>query len=198
MISQLRGLTDHSICWWIRRHTAADRTDTTLSESFHFHPVPTFEIFPLLAFLPCTSLITNARLLHKPAFAAFQNWVFSLSQKAENRSEGGGAGRWWEVCVRVCGGFITFNTICIIVCIACSVSTQCQHGWSVLISKLHHKDKRNTCRYKVISLPTAHVKLFKRTRQARSYCSCMNGQMIASWFHEAKSLILIEVGSLLL
>lgn len=91
---------------------------------------------------------------------------------------------------------MTFNAICIIVCISCSVSTQCQHGWSVLISKLHHKDKRNTCQYKVILLPTARVKLFRRTRHSGS--CCMNRQIIASWFHKAKSLIQIEVGSLLL
>lgn len=118
-------------------------------------------------------------------------WVFShpkSGEQEEREKEGRGLEQ----------GFITFNTICIIVCISCSVSTQCQHGWSVLISKLHHKDKRNTCRYKVISLPTAHVKLFRRTRQARSHYNCRNWQIIASWFLKAKSLILIEVGSLFL
>lgn len=121
---------------------------------------------------------------------------FLHSQRAEIRSEGGKGGR--VGALRLQQGFMTFNTICIIVCISCSVSTQCQHGWTVLISKLHHKDKRNTCWYKVILLLTAHVKLFRRTRHSGNYCSCMNGQIIASRFHEAKTLILIEVGTLLL
>lgn len=111
-------------------------------------------------------------------------WVFLHSQRVGNRSEGKGER---EGVLRLEQGFMTFSTICIIVCISCSVSTQCQHGWSVLISKLHHKDKRNTCRYKVILLPSAHVKLF-RTRHSGSYCICMNGQIIASWFLKAKSL----------
>lgn len=72
-------------------------------------------------------------------------------------------------------GFMTSSSICIIVCISCSASTQCQHGWSGLISKLHHKDKRNTCRYKAILLPTDHVKLLRRARgllQIREWADC--------------------------
>lgn len=76
------------ICWWIHRHTTADRTDTTLSKKLPFHPVPTFEIFPQLACFPGVSLITNARLPHEPAFAAPSKTVcFLHSHRVLNRSE---------------------------------------------------------------------------------------------------------------
>lgn len=192
VISQLRGLTDHSICWWIHLHTAADKTDATPSERSHLILFLLLKYFPGLPSFPARLLLQmRACCCTKPAFAAIQSGGFSAQPKSgEQERERGFSG--------LEHSFMTLNTICIIVCISCSVSTQCQHGWSVLISRLHHIDKRNTCRYKVILLPTAHVKLFRRTRQAGSYCSCMNGQIIASWFLKAKSLILTEVGSLLL
>ncbi len=183
MISQLRGLTDHSICWWIQRHRATDRTETTLSESFHFILFLLLKYFPSLSSFPVRLLLQMHACCTSPPSLPSKAVGFLHSQRVENRSEGKG-GR--EGVLRLEQGFMTFSTICIIVCISCRVSTQCQHGWSVLISKLHHKDKRNTCRYKVILLPTAHVKLFRRTRHSRSYCSCMNGQIIASWFLKTK------------
>lgn len=164
----------------------------SISSCFYFWNIaPACLLSRCVSYYKCTPAAqTRLRCLPKL-------WVFSQPKSREQEEKGG-----WGCKGRVGRGaeqgFITFNTICIIVCISCSVSTQSQHGWSVLISKLHHKDKRNTCRYKVISLPTAHVKLFRRTRQARSYCGCMNGQIITLWFLKAKSQILIEEGSLLL
>lgn len=121
--------------------------------------------------------------LHSP-------WAQNRSERGEEEKRTGRLGVF-----RLEQGFMTFNTICIIVCISCSVSTQCQHGWSGLISKLHRKDKRNTCRYKAILLPTGHVKLLKRTRgllQLHEWADCciMISQLERFFF-------LIEVGMLL-
>lgn len=177
--------------------------DSTLLESFHSILLVLLKYFPCLPLSRCVSYYkctpaAQARLRCHPNL-----WVFSTDNECRIGAGGlytakecrivarGGAGL-----LSLEQGFMTFNAICIIVCISCSVSTQCQHGWAVLISKLHHKDKRNTCQYKVILLPTARVKLFRRTRHSGS--CFMNRQIIASWFHKAKSLIQIEVGSLLL
>lgn len=149
-----------------------------------------------LAFSPTRLLLQMRACCTSTAFTGIQSCGFSPQPKEWRTGVKGKRGRWGILGLEQ--GFMTFDAICIIVCISCSVSTQRQHGWSVLIFKLHHIDKRNACRSKVILLPTAHVKLFRRTRQAGSYCSRMNGQIIASWSLRAKSLILIEVGSLLL
>lgn len=181
------------VCWWIHRHTAADRTDPTLSKGIPFHPVPTFEIFPQLACFPSASPITNARLLHKPAFAAIHNCVFSLQPQSAEQERGEKKER-KEGVLGLEQGFMTFNMICIIVCISCSVSTQCQHGWSGLISELHHKDKRHTCRYRVIWLPTAHVKLFSRTRgllQLHEWANCCIMISQESHFNWSRDLLVI-------
>lgn len=188
MISQLRGLTNHSICWWIHRHTAVDGFNSV--RKLPFHPAPTFEIFPLLASFPVRLLLQMHACCTSPPSLPSKTVGFLHRQWVQNRSAGGlytakecriGARGGAEL-LSLEQGFMTFNMICIIVCISCSMSTQCQHGWSVLISKLHHKDKRNTCQYKVILLPTARVKLFRRTRHSES--CCMNRQIIASWFHK--------------
>lgn len=144
-----------------------DRTHATLSERSHFILFPLLKYFSGLPSIP-VSLLMEMRACCLRCHP--KRWVFSTkSGEQERRGKGGGGGGVLEQ------GFMTFNTICIIACISCSVSTQCQHGWSVLISGLRHIDKRTTCRYKAILLPTAHVKLFRRPRQAGSCCSCMNG-----------------------
>lgn len=153
-------------------------------------------MFPSLPSFPARLLLQMRDCCMSPPLLPPET-VGSLPPKEWRTGLKGKAGREGEGFSGLNKALWLSTSICIILCISCSVSTQCQHGWSVLISKLHHKDKRNTCRHKVILLPTAHVKLFRRTRQARS-CSCyMNVQIIASWFLEAKDLILIEVGSLL-
>lgn len=175
----LWGLTNHSICWWIyQQQRLIGKMQKGLIYSFFWY----------ISLHPGAFLIINARQLLKPALATIQNGGFSLKN---------GKQEWRARRERLLGfeqGFMAFNTICIIVCISCSVSTQHQHGWSVLISRLLRIDKRNTCRYKVILLPAAHVKLFRGTRPAGSDCSCMNGQIIASWFLKAKSLIQLKWG----
>lgn len=145
-----------------------------------------WNIFPACLFLSwCVSYYrcTSAAGAHFHCLA--KPWVFSQPRSGRN---GKCRGKWGRRVSQQ--GFMTSKTICIIVCISCSVNTQCQHGWSVLISKLHHKDKRNTYRYKVILLLAVHVKLFRRTQQAGGCSSCMNGPFIASWFLKAKRQIL--------
>lgn len=169
----------HSVCWWKYRCTVVDRTDSVgkllFRRSYFWNIFAACILSRRVSYYKCTPAA------QAPSFLESKTVGFLRSL------ESGEQERWGRI-LRLERGFMTFNSICIIVCISCSVSTQCQHGWSLLISKLHHKDKRNTCRYKVILLPTAHVKLF-RTRQAGSCCGCINESIIASWFLEAKSLI---------
>lgn len=105
-----------------------ENMDTQQPIRLSFHPALTFEISPRLASSAGAPLITDARLLHRLGFTAPQNG--GLSSHLQN----GGQERrlWWGV--RREQGFMTFTAICIIACISCSVSTQCQHGRSVLIS----------------------------------------------------------------
>lgn len=65
-------------------------------------------------------------------FAAIQRGGFLQAKESTDRK---------KAKLKLEQGFMTSNIICIIVCISRSVSAHCLHGWSVLISKRHHKDK---------------------------------------------------------
>lgn len=65
-------------------------------------------------------------------FAAIQRGGFLQAKESTDRK---------RAKLKLEQGFMTSNIICIIVCISRSVSAHCLHGWSVLISKRHHKDK---------------------------------------------------------
>lgn len=153
------------------------------TEKVPFHPVPTFGYIsplacpslspPLVSYYKCTPAARACLRRHA-------TWQGFSTAKCGGQGWGGGSSQAQT-------GLLRHSTICIIVCIGWGVSAECQLGRSVLISGLHRIDKRNTWRYKVILLPAARVKLFRRTRQAGKFCGCMNELIIVSWFPGPRS-----------
>ncbi len=54
-------------------------------------------------------------------------------------------------------GFITSSLICIIICIACGVSTHYLHRWLDVISKPSHKDKEREIMQMISYLSTNQI-----------------------------------------
>lgn len=136
-------ILDHSLdnlwsaSWkaWLTSLYVDEYTGVTQTEQ-----IKSWSCFFLFSFFLFTSAQTWVCLLLQmhacctnPSFTAIQSAKECRTEQECVRRRGLQSEGWG--CGGLEQGFMTFNMICIIVCIACSVSTQSQHGWSVLICK---------------------------------------------------------------
>lgn len=95
VISQLRGLTEHSICWWMRKTHSGWWNREICQEASISSLLRLFEIFPpSLASFPGRLLLQmHARCTSPPSPPSEAVGFFSPQpERAENRSEGGEEG----------------------------------------------------------------------------------------------------------